>query len=471
MVPSRTRVTGESGFRGRRHGRKQVPPRRAPRIVRLVAVLAAGALLLSQCGDDEEPTEGDQGTTDTTAEVSDAPTTTAFEPPPAPEPLPPAASAQPAPAPAPAPGPAPAPAAASPPAPAPSGPPPVAQGVMPDLAIAVDGYAHAVFVQEYFSGPVDGYSATSSDSGVAEAGVRAPDMLIVAPVSAGTASVTVTATGPGGTATQTFAARIGAGAAQVTRPAAPPAPPPGPAPAPPPPAPPPPPPPDGSDELIPLDDDLPPTPPDVDTAAGAPAESLPPAEATAAPTLSGQVPAQTVGIGATISVDVRPFFGGIIQGWGVETSNPGIVEVTMSLAGRPDLRGVAAGTATITVTARNSLGEVAQAFNAIAGVSSTTTTSTTTTTVRTGSPGILVLEGSNPSVAVNVGQSTTLDLSQYFSGAATSFAVEDVPSGVQVTVSGSVATITGVTSGTYTITLVGSNAKASIKRSARIVVN
>jgi len=82
-----------------------------------------------------------------------------------------------------------------------------------------------------------------------------------------------------------------------------------------------------------------------------------------------------------------------------------------------------------------------------------------------------VLEGSNPSVAVNVGQSTTLDLSQYFSAAATSFAVEDVPTGVQVSVSGSIATITGVTRGDHTITLVGSNRNASIERPARVRVN
>ena len=341
---------------------------------------------------------------------------------------------------------------------------------MPDLAIAVDGYAHAVFVQEYFSGPVDGYSAASSDSGVAQAGVRAPDMLIVAPVSNGSVSITVTAFGAGGTATQTFTARIGAGPEPVTRPAtAAPAPapaPPAPAPAPPPPAP------DDSDELLPIDDDLPPTPPDVDTGDAVPTDTLPPAEATEAPTLSGQVPAQTVGIGETITVDVRPYFGGIIQGWAVDTSNTAVVRVEPPPgAGRAVLRGIAAGTATITVTAVNSLGEVAQAFNVTVGTSSTTTTSTTTTTARSGSTGILVLEGNNPSVAVNVGQSTTLDLSQYFSAAATSFAVEEVPSGVQVSVTGSIATITGVTRGDYTVKLVGSNANASINRPARIRVN
>lgn len=466
MVPSRAHVTGESGSQGRRHGRKHVPARRAPRIIRLVAILAAGALVLSQCGEGEEATDGEQETTDTTAEVSEAPTTTAFEPPPAPEPLPPAEPAQPAPAAAPAPAPAPAPAAAAPPAPAPSGPPPVAQGVMPDLAIAVEGYAHAVFVQEYFSGPVEGYSATSSDSGVARAGVRAPDMLIVAPVSNGAVSITVTAFGAGGTATQTFTARIGAGPEPVARPAASP-----PAPAP---APPPPPPPDdsdepaeGSDELLPIDDDLPPLPPDSDAV---PTEILPPAEPTEAPTLSGQVPAQTVEVGQTLELNVTSYFSGVVQSWNVASTDPATAEVSMTTAGRADVRGVAEGDATITVTARNTLGNVAQAFNVTVGAATTTTT--TTTAARSGSTatGFLVLVGDNPSVAVSVGQSTTLDLSQYFSAAATEFDVKNVPSGVRVTVSGSVATITGVSAGDHPITLVGSNANASIERPARVRV-
>lgn len=457
LVPGRASAAGGSGLWRRADDRQAVAPRRGTRLVRLVAILAVGALILSQCGgEDEEATDGEQGT-DTTAEASGA-TSTAFSAPPAPDPLPP-----PAPGPAPVPAAAPAPAPAPVPAPATSGPPPVAVGVMPDLAVAIDGYAHAVFLQEYFGGPVTSYSASSSDTVVAAAGVRDPDMLIVAPVSNGTASITVTAAGPGGTATQTFVTRVGAGPAQVTRPAAPPAP----APAPPPPAPPP----DDSDELIPIDDDLPPTPPDVDSADAVPTESLPPAEATEAPTLSGQVPAQTVDVGATITVDVRPYFGGVIQGWAVETSNPAVVGVEPPPgAGRAVLRGVAAGTATITVTARNTLGEVAQAFNITVGASTTPTTTTTAAQTGSTATGFLVLVGNNPSVQVNVNKSTTLDISQYFSGA-TSYDVENVPGGVQVTVSGSVATITGVTSGDYTVQLVAANPNASIKRPARIRVN
>ena len=210
----------------------------------------------------------------------------------------------------------------------------------------------------------------------------------------------------------------------------------------------------------------------MDTPDSVPTESLPPVEATAAPTLSGSVPAQTVGIGDTLVVDVRSYFEGIIQGWAVETSSPGIVAAAMNAAGRVELRGVTAGTATVTVTALNNLGEVAQAFNATAGTrtGTTTTTTTTTTAAQNGSTGILLTVGPNPSIQVGVSQSTTLDLSQHFTAAATRFSVTGVPTGVQVNVSGSVATITGVSPGDYTITLVGSSANASISKPARIQV-
>ena len=448
IVPGRASTKGASA------------PRRTARLVKLVAIVAVGALLLSQCGgDDEEAIDGDEQSTVTTAGAAESPPTTVLAVPPAPDPLPAAEPAPPAPSATPQ-------AAASPPPAALSGPPPAAVGVMPDMAISVDGYAHALFVQEFFSGPVESYSATSSDGNVATAGVRTPDMLIVAPVSNGSASITVTASGPGGAATHTFIARVGAGPQQVARPPAPPPAPPVAAPAPPPPAP------EESDELLPIDDDLPPLPPDTDAV---PTESLPPAEATAAPTLSGTVPAQTVGIGQTITLDVRSYFEGFVQGWAVETSNPANVAATMTVGGRVELRGVAAGTATITVTARNSLGEVAQAITATASASAGTGTETTTPTTaapaRTGSTGILVLVGNDPSVTVNVGQSTTLDISRSFSAAAIAFEVRNVPSGVEVTVSGSVATISGVSRGTYTVTLVARATNSASQRPATITVN
>ena len=357
---------------------------------------------------------------------------------------------------------------------------------MSDMAVAADGYAHARFVAEFFGGPIDGYSAVSSDNGVATAGVSSPDMLIVAPVSNGTASITVTAFGPGGAATQTFVARVGAGATEVNRSTvAQPSPPP-PAPAPPParqePAA------EESDVMVPTEE-LPPRPPTVeqDTSTDAvPTESLPPVRATAAPTLSGAVPEQTINVGQTVTVDVTSHFAGIVQGWAVESSNSTSVEASMTVAGRVSVRGLAAGTSTVTVTAVNDIGSVAQAFRVTVGAGSgtttttaagttTTTTAATTTTTRAGSGRILTLVGTNPSVSVSVGQSATLDISRYFSTAATGFDVTydatDPNRLVDVTVAGSVATIRGLRSGTVTITLVASTTNTRITRPARIQVN
>ena len=334
---------------------------------------------------------------------------------------------------------------------------------MSDMAVAADGYAHARFVAEFFDGPIDGYSAVSSDNAVATAGVSSPDMLIVAPVSNGTASITVTAFGPGGAATQTFVARVGAGATEVNRSTvAQPSPPP-PAPAPPPPT------------------------VEQDTSTDAvPTESLPPVRATAAPTLSGAVPEQTINVGQTVTVDVTSHFAGIVQGWAVESSNSTSVEASMTVAGRVSVRGLAAGTSTVTVTAVNDIGSVAQAFRVTVGAGSgtttttaagttTTTTAATTTTTRAGSGRILTLVGTNPSVSVSVGQSATLDISRYFSTAATGFDVTydatDPNRLVDVTVAGSVATIRGLRSGTVTITLVASTTNTRITRPARIQVN
>ena len=368
---------------------------------------------------------------------------------------------------------------------------------MPDMAIAADGFAHAVFVAQFFAGPIERYWATSSDDGVATAGVSPPDMLIVAPVTNGAASITVTASGPGGTATQTFTARVGAGATVANRSSAPQPPPPPPQPPPPPPQPPPaaqPPPAGAGDDsaamtttgddsaaMTPTDDDLPPLPPDTGTTDGdaLPTEDLPPVAPTAAPSLSGTVPAQTVNVGRDLAVDVSGYFDGTVQGWAVETSSPGNVQASMPTAGTVTLRGVAAGSATVTVTAVNDVGSVAQAFAVTVVASSTTTTTTaatatTTTTVRrTGSTatGFLVVVGDPPSVTVSVGSSATLDISSYFSAGAISYDVRNVPTGVAVSVSGSVATIRGVTQGSYTITLVARGTDVAISRPASVTVN
>lgn len=468
-------ATGGSGLRRRLPGREANGIRQRSRAVRLVAILAVVALVLSQCGDGEEVADGVDEPSATSTEgptgATEAPTTTAFAAPPAPEPLtqsePPPAPEPPAPQP-----PAPSPAPAPPPAPALSGPPPVAVGTMSDMAIAADGYAHAVFVAEFFDGPVEGYSATSSDGGIATAGVSPPDMLIVGPVSNGSATITVTASGPGGTATQTFTANVGAGAVPAARPAAPP-------PAPAPPAPPAPPPVDGADPgddepglMLPTDELPPATPDDADDGADMiPTDSLPPVRATEAPTLAGSVPAQTVDAGQTVTVDVTGNFGGMVQSWVVVSSNPASVEASMTDAGQVILRGVAAGSATVTVTAVNDVGNVAQAFGVTVGAGTPTTT--TTTVAQTG----LRPVGADPNFSLRIGEAVKLYISRYFSTEATKFSyaidISDPnhPIDVVVDPSGSILTITARRVGTVTITLRASNSDTSITRSATITVS
>ena len=416
-------------------------------------------LLVAQCGGDGggddggESTGGDGGPVPTpaVAPAPEAAPTSVAETPPAT-----ATTAAP-----PAPGPAtpetPAPPAAVEPAPpttaaqqqpAPSGPPPVAVGTMPELRIDAGGYPHALFAEGFFSGPVEGYTAASADINVATAGVSPPDMLIVAPVSRGATSVTVTASGPGGTATQTFTVRVetGADGSQVAAPPAPAPAPPAASPAPPAPSPTPPAP--------------SPTAPEDPAAAvpveGLPAETLQPEESppddqslyfmaseavTAAPTLSRSIPTQTIIVGNSGSVSASAYFSGVVQGWAVRSSEPASVPVSVNEAGVVRFSGDALGTFTITVTAANDVGSVGSGF---------------TVEVKTAEQVRLTTVGERPQLVVALGRAISVDLSRYFSEAATGFDVTydrtDPNRLVDATVQGSMATIQGLRSGTVRLT-------------------
>ena len=104
---------------------------------------------------------------------------------------------------------------------------PVATGTIPSVTVKVGGSA-AVYVEDSFSDP-DGdtltYTASSSNMDKATVSVTGSTVL-VAPVKAGTATITVTATDPGGlTATQIFSvtvsepnrAPVAVGAIQIPR--------------------------------------------------------------------------------------------------------------------------------------------------------------------------------------------------------------------------------------------------------------
>ena len=328
------------------------------------------------------------------------------------------------------------------------------------------GYAHALFTAGFFSGPVNGFTATSSDTSVATAGVSPPDILIVSPVSRGSASVTVTASGPGGIATQTFTVRVNTAADRSQVAAPPPTAPPPTAPAPP--APPPPPAPRAP--FVPAEE----WPADTPLAPGVPTEELPaqtpPPDdqplyslvtepVTTPPALSSPIPAQTLIVGNSRTVSVRPYFSGIVQGWAVASSAPANVAVSMDVAGVVSFSGDALGTSTITVTATNDAGSVRYGF---------------TVSVKTASQVLLRTVGDRPQLFVAVGQTVSIDLSRHFSEAATGFDViydhTDPNRLIDVTVQGSVASIRGVRSGTVRITLVAASATARISRPANIRV-
>ena len=420
--------------------------RRRPRTRtgRLVATLAAGVLLVAQCG-------GDDGGGSAGGDGAPAPTPEAA--------ITPVAEAAPAPATTIAP---PAPGPASPESPAPldaaepatptaaeQEPPPVAVGTMPELRIDAGGPAHALFAAKFFSGPVDGFSVASSDTAVVTAGVSPPDMLIVAPVSRGSAGVTVTASGPGGAATQTFTVRVGT-AADRSQVAAPPAP--APSPAPPaatPPAP-----------FVP-EEELPAStpPPGGSSPDDQPLYSLAAETVTAPPALSSSIPAQTIIVGNSGTVNASLFFSGIVQGWAVESSVPASVPVSVGIDGIVSFSGDALGTSTITVTAANDAGSVAHGF---------------TVSVKTAAQVVLTTVGGRPQLLVPVGQTVSVDLSRYFSEAATEFDVTydrtDPNRLVDVTVQGSVASIRGVRGGTVRIILVAASATSRISRPATVRV-
>ncbi len=429
--------------------------------VRLVATLAAGLLLLAQCGgDDGEPADED-GAPAPTLEAATTPAAEAL----------PTTIAPPAPGPANAETPAPleATAPATPtaveqePPPAPSGPPPVAVGTMAELRMNAGGYPHALFAAGFFGGPVDSFTATSSDTNVATASVSAPDMLIVSPVSRGSASVTVTASGPGGSAAQTFTVRVNT-AADGSQAAAPPAPTPSPAPpaaapapfvpeeelpAPAPPAP------FVPEEELPAQISQPDdSPPDDQSLYSLATEPV-----TAPPTLSSSIPDQTLIVGNSGTVNTSPYFSGIVQGWAVTSSIPASVPVSVSAAGVVSFSGNALGTSTITVTATNDAGSVRYGF---------------TVAVKTTSQVLLTTVGGSPQLLVSVGGTIAIDLSRYFSEAATEFDVTynrtDSNRLIDVTVQGSLASIRGVRGGTVRVTLVAANATARISRPATVQV-
>ena len=251
---------------------------------------------------------------------------------------------------------------------------PVASGSIPAQTVSV-GESATVSVASAFSDP-DGdaltYAVASSAPGVASATVSGTDVTVTG-VAAGTATLTVTATDPGGlSAEQGF---------EVTVP-------------------------------------------------------------NRAPVASGSIPAQTVSVGESATVSVASAFSdpdGDALTYAVASSAPGVASATVS-GTDVTVTGVAAGTATLTVTATDPGGLSAeQGFEV---------------TVPNRAP---VASGSIPAQTVSVGESATVSVASAFSdpdGDALTYAVASSAPGVaSATVSGTDVTVTGVAAGTATLTV------------------
>lgn len=255
---------------------------------------------------------------------------------------------------------------------------PEAVGSVPAQTVTEDG-TKTVTLRSYFRDP-DGdpltYTATITDSQVAEITV-ARDALTIRGLATGVAAITVTATDPGGlTATQTVAVEV--------------------------------------------------TP------------------ANRTPQPQGMIPAQSVTVGASTTVDLSPYFtdpDGDALTYTAQSSDPAIagVSVTGMVA---TVTGVAVGTATATVTATDPDGLSA--------------TQTMRMVVVRGNRAPLP-QGTIPDQSVSAGGTATVNLSQYFTdpdGDALTYAAQSTDATVAtVTVLGSVATVTAEAPGTAIVTV------------------
>ncbi|WP_419938349.1 Ig-like domain-containing protein [Candidatus Palauibacter sp.] len=163
-----------------------------------------------------------------------------------------------------------------------------------------------------------------------------------------------------------------------------------------------------------------------------------------APAPSGSIPARSIDVGRTVTLDVASYFSdpdGDELTYTAATAVPAVVSVSMS-GSRLTMVGVADGTATVTVTATDP-----------GGLSATQRVAATVQTPnRAPAP-----SGSIPARSIDVGRTVTLDAASYFrdpDGDALAYAATTSNAGVvSAGVSGSTLTLTGVANGTATVTV------------------
>ena len=240
-----------------------------------------------------------------------------------------------------------------------------------------------VDVAAAFTGTVDTYSATSSDTAVVTVSTSGSKITLIG-VVAGTATVTVSATNTGGSATQTVDVTV----------------------------------------------------------------------APAAPTATGTLAAQTVTAGDSVTVDVVGAFSGTVDTYAAMSSNGAVLDI--ALAGSVvTLTGVVAGTATVTVTATNTTGSATQ-----------------TIVVTVNLPPAPTLGAQLAAQTLQVTEVLAVDVAAGFNGRIDTYtAVSGDTDTLTVTVDGSAVTLTGVAVGSTTVTVTAINAAGRAARSFAVTVN
>ena len=161
---------------------------------------------------------------------------------------------------------------------------------------------------------------------------------------------------------------------------------------------------------------------------------------TAAPTGSSTAISKTLYIGDTETIEIARKFTGSVASYTALSSNT--LAATASITGHDlTITAKSQGSTTVTVTATNSIGSATQTYNL-----------TILTPVPPSATGTIATQN------LNVGDTTTVNVSGYFSGNVDSYSVtsSDATKATAV-LNGPILTITGVAAGTPTITVTATN--------------
>ena len=337
-----------------------------------------------------------------------------------------------------------------------------------EAATLTEGATHAVTASDYFEGEGAMYTAESSDPAVATVAVDGAVVTVTA-VAAGSATVKVTATNAGGSAEQSFAvtvappapAAVGSIAAATLT--------------------------EGATHMVTASDhfagegvtytaessDMEVATVAVDgavvtvaavaagsatitvtatNAGGSAAQAFAVTVVPPAPTAAGSIEVATLTEGATHMVTASEYFAGGGVAYAAQSSDPAVATVAVDGAA-VTVTAVAAGSATIGVTATNEGGSAEQAF-AVTVV-----------------PPAPLAVGSIEAATITEGATHMVTASGYFVGEGVTYAAESSDMEVAtVAVDGAVVTVTAVAVGSATVTVTATNAGGSAGQSFAVTV-